>query len=331
MKYDLKLTTLIDHRSAGKNLLEAISDRFSYHGQDYWLDRINQGQVQINNGPVCFEQILQENDLLDFTIPDFEEPDIDTAYETVWRNDYLMLVNKPAGLPVHSTRRFYHQTLISEIRRREGCSDINPLQRLDRETSGLMFLSQTSMVPKKFHKNFHKYLTGKYYLAIVRGRIPWESKTVTEPLREALVPPVRYRMLISPDGKPAISNFFCLSKNDQESLVLVKLETGRKHQIRAHLEFIGFPLIGEKLYYKDALYFLKRCEDNLCEQDWVDLGANNHLLHAYAVNTQLPGEGSRFFYGDKTSPEFKSKLEAFPNWEIMARKLIEAADPEKTF
>lgn len=322
MKYDLELTTLIDERSAGKSLLEAIAERFSYHSRQYWLERIANRQVCINKGPAAPETILSEGDLLSFTVPDFTEPDIDCNYQVVWRNEYLLLVNKPAGLPVHSTRRFYYQTLVAAIRRNEGFDDINPLQRLDRETSGLMFLSRTSLVPKRFHRNFKKYLQGKYYLGLVRGEVNWQHMRVDEPLKECLTPPVRYKMVVSPEGKTATSDFFCLGKSPDYSLLLIKLETGRKHQIRAHLEYLGHSLIGEKLYFADSLYFLKRCEDNLQENDWAQLGASNHLLHAYAVRTTFPDSGPQTFFGKKFCEEFSRRLERFPGWEKQAEAII---------
>jgi RluA family pseudouridine synthase len=323
MKYDLRLNTVIDARSAGKTLVLAIAERFSYHPVSFWQAKIDDGQILINGKKAFSEQILEEGDDLCFEIPDFEEPDIDSDYQTIWRNDFLLLVNKPAGLPVHSTRRFYHQTLIASIRRNEGSADINPLQRLDRETSGLMFLCWTSLAPRKLKKNFKDYLTGKFYLAVVRGHFPWEKTVVDQPLKESLTPPVRYKMLVAEDGKPASSIFFRLNSDDECSLLLIKLETGRKHQIRAHLEHLGHSLIGEKLYYKEGYYFLKRCDDDLSDSDLMELGSKNHLLHAYAVKTSFPGHEPQTFFASRTSEEFSNFLQRFPGWQEAAKAIIE--------
>ncbi|MFZ5951339.1 MAG: RluA family pseudouridine synthase [Candidatus Rifleibacteriota bacterium] len=331
MRYDLELETAIDERSAGKSLLDAISERFSYHDLDYWLARIKNGQIKVNSQPAAQNQVLQLQDRLQFCIPDFEEPDINTDYKTIWRNEFLLLVNKPAGLPVHSTRRFFHQTLVAEIRRREGFSDINPLQRLDRETSGLMFLSRTSLVPPRFHKNFKKYLHHKYYLGIVRGKVNWQQQTVDTPLKECLQPPVRYRMIADPEGKAAHTDFFCIARNEDYSLLLIRLETGRKHQIRAHLDLLGHPLIGEKLYYDNGSFFMKRCDDNLTDEDLKLLGAHNHLLHAYALSTEFPVEGRRIFLAPPDSPDFIHYLTPFIGWQQETQRLIEAGESSDKF
>ncbi|GAB4268563.1 MAG: hypothetical protein Kow0029_04040 [Candidatus Rifleibacteriota bacterium] len=322
MKYDLKLSTVIDDRSAGKTILQAIAERFSYHSEEFWRQSIAEGHITINQSTAKPNQILKSGDLLNFTIPDFEEQDIDSNYDIVWKNEYLWLVNKPAGLPVHSTRRFYYQTLIAAMRRREHCDKLNPLQRLDRETSGLMFLSDPDKVPHNFHKNFKKYILGKFYLAIVRGDFPWSEKTVSEPLAELKTPPVRYRMHVTPNGKSAETVFIKLFSAKDSSLLLVRLITGRKHQIRAHLEYLGYPLIGEKLYYRNAEFFLKRCEDNLLAEDLAKLGSSNHLLHAYAIRTYFPGMPERIFYADRVSDEFSGKANEFGDWRTTAISTI---------
>lgn len=322
MKYDLKLNTPIDARSAGKTLISAIAERFSYHPVSFWQEKIDTGQILINGQKAEPEQVLAIGDDLCFEIENFEEPDIDTDYQTIWRNDYLLLVNKPAGLPVHSTRRFYYQTLIATIRRHEGTIDINPLQRLDRETSGLMFLCRTSIAPRKLKKNFKDYLNGKYYLGMVRQTFPWEKISVEQPLKESLMPPVRYKMVVADDGKSAKSVFFRLAYDDECSLLLIRLETGRKHQIRAHLEHLGHSLIGEKLYFKDGHYFLKRCDDSLNESDRVELGSSNHLLHAYAIKAEFPGFAPQTFFAERTSEEFANYLQRFPGWREAAKAII---------
>jgi RluA family pseudouridine synthase len=322
MKYDLKLTTEIDSRSEGKTLIKAISERFSYHETDYWLEKIKSGQILLNNEIAHSDIVLKSQDILEFTVKNFEEPDIDCSYNMIFSNDYLMIVNKPAGLPVHSTRRFFRQTLVALLRKDMGFNDINPLQRLDRETSGIMILTRISRVPKRFHRRAKKYLQKKYYLAIVRNSVHWQNLTVAAPLSECLQPPVRYKMITSPEGKESRTDFFCIASTSDYSLLLARLDSGRKHQIRAHLEILGHPLIGEKLYFRDAYFFLRRCEDKLNNDDWQKLGAKNHLLHAWAVKTNFPELGARTFFAEQFSDEFTSYLKIFPDWRARALQII---------
>jgi 23S rRNA pseudouridine1911/1915/1917 synthase len=322
MKYDLNFSIIIDKRSSGKTLIDAVSQRFTYHTCDYWQNQITEGVIRINDRATSPGQILNEGDSLKFTIKNFEEPDINCDYQIVFQNDFLFLVNKPAGLPVHSTRRFYRQTLVETMRRRQGIAKISPLQRLDRETSGLMFVADNDRVPAKFYKRLTHYLKRKFYLAIVRGRFPWSHKVCNQSLAEALTPPVKYKMIASDQGKTAQTSFSLLAANNDFSLVLAEIVNGRKHQIRAHLQHLGFPLIGEKLYYKDALYFIKRCNDEMTANDWKELGANNHLLHSFAISTRLPGHDDEIFFAEKVPDEFLQKASFFPDWLSKARQIV---------
>ncbi|MGM0601192.1 MAG: pseudouridine synthase, partial [Candidatus Rifleibacteriota bacterium] len=322
MKYDLNFSIIIDKRSSGKTLIDAVIERFTYHRGDYWRAKITNGLIRINDQITKPDQILVDGDALTFIIENFEEPDINCEYQIVYQNDFLFLINKPAGLPVHSTRRFYRQTLVETMRRRQNIARISPLQRLDRETSGLMFVADNDRVPPRFYKRLGNYLKRKYYLAIVRGRFPWEQKHLAQPLKEALTPPVQYRMIPSEDGKNAETCFRLLNANDNCSLVLAEIVSGRKHQIRAHLQYLGFPLIGEKLYYKDAYYFIKRCNDEMTDKDWNELGAHNHLLHSFAILTRLPGHQDEIFFGENLPEEFLQKADIFPDWLKKAKQTV---------
>jgi 23S rRNA pseudouridine1911/1915/1917 synthase len=318
-----RLATLIDERSAGKTLIDFIAERFSYHNPDYWLNKISAQQVTINTINALPDQVLCSDDNVEFLIKNFEEPDIDCDYKTIWKNDFLFAINKPAGLPVHSTRRFYYQTLVAEIRRREGFADINPLQRLDRETSGIMLLTRTGKVPHRFHKRAKTGFLDKFYICLVRGRVSWQHKFVNTPLSEAKVPPIRYRMIPDPLGKSAETDFFLIDQIRQQSMLLARLKSGRKHQIRAHLELLKHPLIGEKLYCRDGYYFLKRCADDLQDSDLLELGATNHLLHAYAVRVRFPVIGEQTFFAKEPSAEFQTKLAEYSGWQSKVENQIE--------
>ena len=114
------------------------------------------------------------------------------------------------------------------------------------------------------------------------------------------------------EGKEASTEFHNIGTANGYSLLLAKLNTGRKHQIRAHCSLAGFPIVGDKLYSFDGKYYLKRFNDEeLTENDYKILGAQHHLLHAYALNLELPNEGLIKLISEYYSEDFKRYLELF--------------------
>ncbi|MBU1109918.1 MAG: hypothetical protein KKB51_24770 [Candidatus Riflebacteria bacterium] len=322
MKYRLELNSDVIEKFAGESLIDSLVRRFTYHDRTFWLEKVAMGQVRVS-GLICPpDHVLVMGEVVQFAIDDFTEPDLDTCYHKIWENDNLIMVSKPANLPVHSNRRFYFQTMTATLRRNENLPEINPMHRLDRETSGLMLYLKKPFGSKSLRRNLGQIIGAKFYLAVVNGVFEAETITVSEPLREAGCPPVHYLMVVAPDGKPAQTVFERLAVGDGCSLVLARLETGRKHQIRAHLAHIGHPVVGDKLYSHGGKYFMKRCNDELMPEDLISLGSPHQLLHAWALGLQLPDEDLRIYFSDHFSQNWQSYLKQFTTWREKACQVV---------
>ena len=326
MLYCLELRTSVSKSFDGHKLIDFLVSRFTYHDSDGWITKVKAGLVLINDCAADAEALLQKDDEILFRVPDFFEPDLDLNYQTIWENENLLLVSKPADLPVHSIRRFYYQTMTAVLRRDTGIVDLNPLHRLDRETSGLMaYLKKPFSLPP-WCRNPQAVLGKKYYIALVEGVFTAQSLLTDFPLRQANCPPVNYKMIVAADGQLAQTFFYGLGSVAGKSLVLARLASGRKHQIRAHLQHLGFPIIGDKLYAHGGKYFLKRCDDDLNEEDFLELGANHHLLHAWALEICLPDHEKQTVYSDHVSSQFAGYLASFGDWQQRARQIMEKMD-----
>ena len=322
MKYRLELNSEVPERFAGESLVDSLVRRFTYHDRHFWLEKIAAGQVRVSGQISDPERILVCGDVVQFAIDDFTEPDLDTAYQKIFENENLILVSKPADLPVHSNRRFFYQTMTSLLRRDENLPELNPMHRLDRETSGLMLYQKKPFSSRSLRREPGRIIVAKFYLAMVIGKFEHESMIVDAPLREAACPPVYYKMIVAQDGSQARTHFDRIAFSDDTSLLLARLETGRKHQIRAHLAHIGHPVIGDKLYANEGRCFLKRCNDEMTPEDLAEIGAPHHLLHAWSLVLQLPEEGRRVFFSDSFSESWRSRLKEFTTWRDKAVQVV---------
>lgn len=162
-------------------------------------------------------------------------------------DDDLIVVNKPPGVPVHPAGRYRHNSVLNILSiEHKVASDIAPCNRLDRLTSGLMFFSQHASSASKMSKYLFDREVSKEYVARVIGEFPEGTITCEEPVLS--VNPMLGLNRVHPTGKTAKSSFERLSFNGVTSVVRCKPFTGRTHQLRVHLQYLGHPIANDPLY-----------------------------------------------------------------------------------
>ncbi len=223
-------------------------------------------------------------------LPEPETPDADQVKE-VFRDEWLLILDKPAGLPIHPTARYHHGTLVSQLKARG--EEAWPAHRLDRETSGLLVCARSTKVSQALGLAFTGSEVHKEYLAICEGQPKVDAFEVDAPISEG-TELIRIAVRIdAKNGKPAQTAFKVekrFSKDGADFAVLRCFpRTGRQHQIRIHLQQAGFPLVGDKMYGFDPGYFDRFSKHALEPEAWLKLRLPRHALHATKIRFQHPG------------------------------------------
>ncbi len=211
------------------------------------------------NGAVCAKNCrLKPGDRVVLTLPDVKEPDVspeDIPLDIVYEDDQLLVVNKPKGMVVHPAPGHYDGgTLVNALMYhcRESLSGINGvlrpgiLHRIDRDTSGLLAVAKTDTAHKMLAEQIKRHSFTREYAAVVRGVVK-EDGTVDAPIGRHKSD--RKKMCVTElNSKPAVTHYFVEQRYAKNTFLRLKLETGRTHQIRVHMAYIGHPVTGDAVY-----------------------------------------------------------------------------------
>jgi 23S rRNA pseudouridine1911/1915/1917 synthase len=234
-------------------------------------------------------------------------PDV-SALREVFLDDALLVVDKPAGLPVHPSARYFHNTLTGQLGVKYGPDfKADPAHRLDRETSGLVVCGRTLAANQGLMRAFSGGFVDKTYLAIVEGQPPRDEFEVEAPIAEGTAL-IRIAVRIDPvNGRYAKTRFVVERRFERagEPFAVVRAfpETGRQHQIRVHAQLAGFPLVGDKMYGPDPGYFDRFSKHALEPEAWATLRLPRHALHAASLAFEHPVERGRPLRFDSPLPD----------------------------
>jgi 23S rRNA pseudouridine1911/1915/1917 synthase len=169
--------------------------------------------------------------------------------EIIYEDSDLVVVNKPAGMVVHPVKKHQSATLanllIGSWQERCESASFHPVHRLDRWTSGLVLIAKNAWIHQQFDLMMKKGGLRRLYLAVCHGSPLKTSGRITAPVKDL---PETARRIVHSEGRPALTRYRVLRRLDGSSLVVLKLFTGRTHQIRVHLSHLGHPLLGDSLY-----------------------------------------------------------------------------------
>jgi 23S rRNA pseudouridine1911/1915/1917 synthase len=252
--------------------------------------------------------------------PPFIEPDVPTECPIVYEDERLLAIDKPSGLAVHPTARYHHKTVTSLMAKARPGEFLGLCHRIDRETSGVLLLAKDLDAERFVKRALEIHVlhcaavdralsddeairlgVAKRYLCITWGIPAPRTGRIARPLILDDLHPLRVKMRIAEVGEPgALTASTCYEVLETRSgprgeyaLVACDLETGRQHQIRAHLAALGTPIVGDKLYGPDDRLFARGADGTLTEDDHRVLEIPRHALHAHRLELPHPDRPHR--------------------------------------
>ncbi len=217
------------------------------------------GMIAINGGVARASQRVRPRDAVTVRVPPARSPaDLipqDIPFTAVYEDEHLIVVDKPAGLPVHPGPGHPDGTLVNALLAR--CPDIRGIggelrpgivHRLDLDTSGLMVVAKTQLAHQRLTESLKNREFHKEYSAVAVGMVTPESGAIDAPI--ARDPRHRQKMAVDAGGRAARTRYETIEELEGHTLLNLVLETGRTHQIRVHLAYLGYPLLGDGVYGK---------------------------------------------------------------------------------
>ncbi len=253
-------------------------------------------RLRVNGKEVKLNYKLQEDDVIEVTVNAEESQNIegeDLNIKVIYEDDDLLIVDKPPFMVVHPTKSHPMGTLangvIHHFRSNNDNSIVRLVSRLDRDTSGLIMIAKNQFSHMNLAKSMEKNLIKKSYLAITHGNFENQEGTIDLPIGRPTDETIKRAVL--EDGQRSITHYKIKESYKEGALVELVLETGRTHQIRVHLSYVGCPIYGEQLY------------SDFNDEELI----SRQALHAYALTLPHPRSGEILNF-ESTLPEDMIKL-----------------------
>jgi 23S rRNA pseudouridine1911/1915/1917 synthase len=266
----------------GQRVDKYVAERSAELSRSRVQQLIDEGLLTVNGEAAKASRRLERGDEVVVHVPADSEPQLlaqPLPLVVVYEDADLLVVDKPAGLVVHPAPGHSRGTLVNALLARYPDLPVDQgrrpgmVHRLDKDTSGLIIVAKNEDARRYLQRQFKEAKVRKVYLALVEGRMEPEQGIIDAPLGRD--PKSRKRMAVRPGGRAAVTEYRVLDQFEEQTLLEVRPRTGRTHQVRVHLAFVGHPVVGDRTYG----YRKQR------------LGTERQFLHAHRLGFRLPSTG----------------------------------------
>jgi 23S rRNA pseudouridine1911/1915/1917 synthase len=247
---------IVEHEFQGYRLDQYVKTLYDQFSRSAIQDKIKKGEIRLNGNVVKTGYLIKAGDQIeiDFLNPVLShlEP-IDLKLDIVYEDDDIALINKPEGMVVHPASSFKDPTLVHGLLHQlSHLSSINGtirpgiVHRIDKDTSGLLLIAKNDLAHKKLSEDLKEHKIERIYYALVYGQFKERNGFIDAPIGRDTKN--RLKMSVIATGKHAKTHFKVIETFDKMTLIECQLETGRTHQIRVHMDYIGHPVVGDPIY-----------------------------------------------------------------------------------
>ena len=248
---------IVKNESQGKRLDKYVTEQNTEITRTAVQRLIDEKNILVNGKEQKASYKVNENDVVEVEIPEPKKIEIkaeDIPIEVIYEDSDIVVVNKPKGMVVHPGNGNLDGTLVNAIMAKcEGSlsgigGEIRPgiVHRIDKDTSGLLIVAKNDKAYVNLSEQIKEHKVKKTYIALVRGVVKENEATIDMPIGRSKTD--RKKMAVCKDGKNAVTHIKVLKRWEHYTLLQVNIETGRTHQIRVHLSYIGYPIIGDYTY-----------------------------------------------------------------------------------
>ena len=249
--YENRLPVNVSHRFDGWSLIDFLHQIHPHVGRQVWLRVCAEGLLRKNNVPVDADHKIRTSERYERVLPQTVEPDVDRKIKILFEDEALIVIDKPAPLPMHPSGRYHRNTLVYILRHVFKPQKPRNAHRLDANTSGVVVFSKTRHIASLLQPQFQQGKVAKEYLVRVHGTPQQKEFVCSAPI--GLDPQQAGARIVDAAGRASRTEFSVLRAFDRHTTLLrARPITGRTNQIRIHAWHLGFPVCGDPVYLRDG-------------------------------------------------------------------------------